>query len=111
MPTAAPLLILIAGPYRSGAHDDPALIAANVRAMSDMALREFRAGHLPVLGEWFALPQVEFAGSQRIGDEIFNEIFHPIARRLVWRCDACLLIGGLSQRAEAGGSVQAELGL
>jgi hypothetical protein len=93
-------MILIAGPYRSGTNDDPVLIAANVRAMNEMALRVFRHGHLPVLGEWFALPLVELAGSQRIGDAIFNEIFHPIARQLVARCDACLRIGGPSQGAD-----------
>ena len=54
-----PLLILIAGPYRSGTNDDSELIAANVRAMNEMALRVFRAGHLPVLGEWFAFPSVQ----------------------------------------------------
>ena len=96
----APLLILVAGPYRSGTNDDPELIAANVRAMTDMALRLFRAGHLPVLGEWFALPLIEHAGSQGIGDAIFDEIFHPISRRLVAKCDACLRIGGPSKGAD-----------
>ncbi|MGK3987112.1 DUF4406 domain-containing protein [Sorangium sp. So ce136] len=101
MTTAAqPLMILVAGPYRSGTNDDPALIAANVRAMNDMAVRLFRAGHLPVLGEWFALPLIEHAGSRQIGDEIFNEIFHPVSRRLVARCDACLRIGGPSKGAD-----------
>jgi hypothetical protein len=100
MPVPQPLLILIAGPYRSGTNDDPVLIAANVRAMNEMALRVFRLGHLPVLGEWFALPLVELAGSQRVGDAIFNEIFHPVARQLVARCDACLRIGGPSQGAD-----------
>ena len=94
------MMILIAGPYRSGTNDDPALIAANVRAMTEMALKVFRAGHLPVMGEWFALPLIELAGSQRIGDEIFNEIFHPISRELVVRCDACLRIGGPSSGAD-----------
>jgi len=95
-----PLLILIAGPYRSGTHDDAALIAANVRAMTETALAVFRAGHLPVMGEWLALPLIEHAGSQRVGDAVFDEIFHPIARRLVERCDACLRIGGPSQGAD-----------
>ncbi|XXU42934.1 DUF4406 domain-containing protein [Sorangium sp. So ce1014] len=93
-------MILVAGPYRSGTNDDPVLIAANVHAMNDMAVRLFRAGHLPVLGEWFALPLIEHAGSREIGDEIFNEIFHPVARRLVARCDACLRIGGASKGAD-----------
>ena len=98
--TKSPLLILIAGPYRSGTNDDPALIARNVAAMTDMALKVFRAGHLPVLGEWFALPLIEHAGSTGIGDAVFDEIFHPIARRLVARCDGCLRIGGPSQGAD-----------
>ena len=95
-----PLLVLIAGPYRSGTADDPARIAANVQAMTEMALRVFRLGHIPVMGEWLALPLIEQAGSQRTGDDIFNEIFHPIARRLVQRCDACLRIGGPSVGAD-----------
>jgi hypothetical protein len=94
------LMILVAGPYRSGTNDDPELIAGNVRAMTDMALRLFRAGHLPVLGEWFALPLIETAGSKRIGDAAFDEIFHPISRRLVAKCDACLRIGGPSKGAD-----------
>lgn len=94
------MMILIAVPYRSGTNDDPKLIEANVQAMTEMALRVFRAGHLPVLGEWFALPLIEQAGSKQIGDEIFNEIFHPIARRLVAQCDACLRIGAASKGAD-----------
>ena len=93
-------MILVAGPYRSGTNDDPVLIARNVQAMTDMALRLFRAGHLPVLGEWFALPLIEAAGSKKIGDAAFDEIFHPVSRRLVAKCDGCLRIGGPSQGAD-----------
>lgn len=96
----SPLMILVAGPYRSGTNDDPLLIARNVQEMTDMALRLFRAGHLPVLGEWFALPLIEAAGSKRIGDAAFDEIFHPVSRRLVAKCDACLRIGGPSTGAD-----------
>lgn len=95
-----PLMILVAGPYRSGTDDDPARIAANVHAMNQVALQLFRAGHIPVLGEWFALPLIETAGSQRIGDAIFTEIFHPIAHAVAMRCDACLRIGGPSSGAD-----------
>jgi hypothetical protein len=95
-----PLMILVAGPYRSGTNDDPALIARNVAAMTEASLRLFRAGHLPVMGEWYAVPLIEHAGSKRIGDEVFNEIFHPIARRLVAKCDGCLRIGGASAGAD-----------
>ncbi|MGH8177161.1 MAG: DUF4406 domain-containing protein [Steroidobacter sp.] len=93
-------MILVAGPYRSGTNDDAALIASNVAAMTEAALRLFRAGHLPVLGEWFALPLIEHAGSRGIGDAIFNEIFHPVSRRLIEKCDGCLRIGGVSAGAD-----------
>jgi hypothetical protein len=108
-----PMMILVAGPYRSGTGDDPQKIAANVRAMTDMALRLYRAGHLPVLGEWYALPLTEHAGSKRIGDAAFNEIFeifHPIARRLLTKCDGCLRIGGPSQGADEMVAVTRSLG-
>src|SRR5215213_8406035 len=77
------LMILIAGPYRSGTGDDPSKLAANVQAMEAYALPLFRAGHVPIVGEWLALPLVELAGSTQIGDAAFNEIFHPIAERLL----------------------------
>jgi hypothetical protein len=94
------LMILVAGPYRSGTNDDPVLIQRNVDAMEDMALAVFRRGHLPVLGEWFALPLLKHAGSKRIGDAVFDEIFHPIARELLGKCDAVLRIGGPSTGAD-----------
>ena len=95
-----PLMILVAGPYRSGTNDDPVLIARNVAAMTETSLQLFRKGHLPVMGEWFALPLIEHAGSTEIGDAVFNEIFHPISRRLVAKCDGCLRIGGPSAGAD-----------
>ena len=94
------LLILVAGPYRSGTNDDPALIHANVQAMTDTALELYRLGHMPVLGEWFALPLLEAAGSKKMGDDIFNEIFHPVAVKLIDHCDAVLRIGGASSGAD-----------
>jgi len=94
------LLVLVAGPYRSGTGDDPSRLAANVDAMNAAALEVFRAGHLPVTGEALALPLVEAAGSERVGDPVFDEIFHPIARRLLARCDAVLRIGGASAGAD-----------
>jgi hypothetical protein len=94
------LMILVAGPYRSGTNDDPHLIEANVNAMTTTALELYRMGHLPVLGEWFALPLIEAAGSKQIGDEVFKEIFHPVAVRLIDHCDAVLRIGGASAGAD-----------
>lgn len=95
-----PLWVLIAGPYRSGTNDNPELIENNVKAMNRMALQVFHKGHMPVLGEWFALPLIKEAGSEKIGDEIFNKIFHPIAIRLGEKLDAVLRIGGESAGAD-----------
>ncbi|MEN8651198.1 DUF4406 domain-containing protein [Streptomyces sp. 21So2-11] len=93
-------MILVAGPYRSGTGDDPARLAAHVRAMNETALSLFRAGHLPVTGEALALPLLEVAGSTRTGDALFDEIFHPVSELLLSRCDAVLRIGGPSAGAD-----------
>jgi hypothetical protein len=96
----APLMILVAGPYRSGTGDDPELIAANMRAMDEAALALFQRGHLPVTGESLALPLAAVAGSTRVGDTAFDAVFHPYARLLVARCDAVLRVGGASAGAD-----------
>ncbi|MFG3240221.1 DUF4406 domain-containing protein [Streptomyces sp. NPDC048157] len=94
------LMILVAGPYRSGTDDAPHALEANVRAMNEAALVLFRAGHLPVTGEALALPLLEAAGGTGPGDPLFREIFHPVAERLLSRCDAVLRIGGPSEGAD-----------
>lgn len=105
------MMILIAGPYRSGTNDDPVLIQKNVNQMESYAIPIFRAGHIPVLGEWLALPLVKLAGSTKTGDAAFNEIFHPIAVRLLEKCDAVLRVGGPSTGADEMVRVGRELGL
>jgi hypothetical protein len=105
------MMILIAGPYRSGTNDQAVLIQQNIDKMESYALSIFRAGHVPLLGEWLALPLVKLAGSKKIGDEPFNEIFHPIAGRLLEKCDAVLRVGGPSAGADEMVRVGRDLGL
>ncbi len=105
------LMILIAGPYRSGTNDDPQLIKRNVETMESFALPIFRAGHIPILGEWLALPLAHLGGSKRLGDHVFNEVFHPIAIRLLERCDAVLRVGGASAGADEMVRIGRDLGL
>jgi hypothetical protein len=52
------------------------------------------------MGEWFALPLIEEAA--RTGDRVTADeaIFHPVAERVLARCDACLRIGGPSGGAD-----------
>jgi hypothetical protein len=95
-----PLLILVAGPYRSNTGDDPEKIGHNLHQMNVASLGLFRLGHIPITGEALALPLIEVAGSKKIGDEVFNEIFHPIARRLIERVDGVLRVGGPSAGAD-----------
>ena len=98
--SSRPRFILIAGPYRSNTNDDPSLIEANYRRMTEVALELFRMGHLPITGEVIALPLIQVAGSEALGDTIWNEIFHPIGRRLVACVDAVLRVGGPSAGAD-----------
>ncbi len=105
------MMILIAGPYRSGTNDDPIKIEANVRAMESFAVPIFKKGHIPMLGEWLALPLVRLAGSKEIGDGPFNEIFHPIAEMLLDKCDAVLRVGSASQGADLMVEVAKKKGL
>ena len=100
MPAKRGMQILVAGPYRSGTGDDPALMAANVAAMQAVCLPLYAKGHLPVLGEWLALPMLALAGSRQVGDRVYEELFHAHATRLLGHCDAVLRIGGASQGAD-----------
>jgi len=69
------MLILIAGPYRSGTGDDPAKMAANLRRLEEASWPLFQAGHLPMIGEWVALPAWQAAGGKRLGDDLYDRIF------------------------------------
>ena len=109
--TTGPLLILVAGPYRSGTHGDPARIKANVDAMTAVSLELYMRGHLPVMGEWLALPLIEAAEAAGTYEDADTALFHPIAERLLARCDACLRIGGQSDGADRMVRVATELGM
>jgi hypothetical protein len=105
------LMVLIAGPYRSGTGDNPEKMAANLRALESVALPLYRAGHIPLIGEWLALPLLREAGCERPGDAIYNEILYPIANRLIARCDAVLRLEGKSQGADEDVRLARERGL
>jgi hypothetical protein len=58
------MMILIAGPYRSGTGDDPTKMAANLARLEEAAWPIFSAGHVPMIGEWVALPVLRSAASR-----------------------------------------------
>jgi hypothetical protein len=108
---ASPLMVLIAGPYRSGTGDNPALMEKNLRTLEAVALPLYRAGHIPLIGEWLALPLLREAGSERPGDAIYDEILYPIANRLLSRCDGVLRLPGASKGADEDVRLAHERGL
>lgn len=95
-----PLFVLVAGPYRSGTEDDPALIARNLERLEAAALAVYEAGHIPLIGEWVALPLAKQAGSTKLGDPIAESFLYPVAGRLLERCDAVYRIEGASRGAD-----------
>jgi len=105
------MLILIAGPYRSGTNDDPKLIKKNFDNLESMALPIFKKGHIPIIGEWVALPLMNLAGSKKIGDSIWDEIQYPVAHRLLEKCDAVLRIPGDSKGADMDVKIAKQRGL
>jgi len=104
-------MILIAGPYRSGTNDDPGLMHQNLKRLEATALPIFRLGHIPMIGEWVALPLLELAGSTKPGDEAYEEILYPAAHRLLMKCDAVLRLEGASKGADEDVRIAKERGL
>jgi hypothetical protein len=105
------LMILIAGPYRSGTDDVPILMEMNLRRLEQAALPIFRAGHIPVIGEWFALPLLKVAGSKYPGDPIYEEILYPVAAGIITKCDGVLRMEGESKGADEDVRLARSLGL
>jgi hypothetical protein len=109
--TEKSLMVLIAGPYRSGTHDHPGRMAENLRLLEQYALPLYRAGHLPMIGEWVALPIIREAGSVIVGDPVYQEHLYPVASRLLERCDAVLRIPGESTGADQDVEIARRRGL
>jgi hypothetical protein len=105
------MLILIAGPYRSGTNDNPELMRQNLAKLEAVALPLFRLGHTPMIGEWVALPLLQLAGSAKPGDAAYEEILYPVAHRLLSKCDAVFRIEGASKGADEDVSIAKERGL
>ncbi|WP_406462642.1 DUF4406 domain-containing protein [Streptomyces sp. NBC_00111] len=97
--TDKPMLILIAGPYRSGTDGDPQAMADNLARLEAAAWPVFAAGHLPVIGEWIALPVLHAAGAGPT-DPLADQVLYPTAQRLLTHCDAVLRLPGESAGAD-----------
>jgi hypothetical protein len=104
------MLILIAGPYRSGTNDEPDRLAANLDFLERAAWPIFKAGHIPMIGEWVALPVMRGIGST-VGDPASLAVLTPTAERLLQHCDAVLRLPGASTGADNDVRIATERGL
>ncbi len=95
-----PQIILIAGPYRSGTSDDPGRMAANLERLEQAAWPIFEAGHIPMIGEWVALPVLRSAGADGPLDPFAEKVMYPTAERLLQHCDGVLRLEGESRGAD-----------
>lgn len=105
------MLILIAGPYRSGTDDDPQKMLENLRRLEQASWPIFQAGHIPMIGEWVALPIWQVAGGKTIGDALYDQILYPTAVRLIEHCDALLRLPGQSKGADNDVQLAKERGI
>ncbi|MFE6892283.1 DUF4406 domain-containing protein [Streptomyces sp. NPDC057694] len=105
-----PLLVLIAGPYRSGTGGDPRAMAANLARLEEAAWPVFAAGHIPMIGEWVALPVLRSAGAGPT-DPLADQVLYPTAERLLARCDAVLRLPGESAGADQDVAIARRRGL
>ncbi|MDW5499320.1 hypothetical protein R6Y99_05875 [Pseudomonas lundensis] len=104
-------LILIAGPYRSGTGGDAQRIADNLHRLEQAALAVYQRGHVPVIGEWLALPLAAAAGSTQLGDAVSEAFLYPVAHRLIAQCQAVYRIEGASAGADKDLLLAREWGL
>lgn len=105
------MMILIAGPYRSGTGDDPEKMAANLKRLEAAAWPIFQKGHVPMIGEWVALPVLAGAGGGPVGGALYDSILHPAAHRLLARCDGVLRLEGTSTGADNDVRIARERGI
>lgn len=90
----------IPGPYRSGTGDDPDRMARNLARLEEAAWPIFQAGHIPMIGEWVALPVLRSAGTGGPLDPLAEQVMYPTAERVREHCDAVLRLPGESTGAD-----------
>ncbi|MFF5107299.1 DUF4406 domain-containing protein [Streptomyces sp. NPDC000134] len=96
--TDRPMLIPIAGPYRSGTGGAPAAMAADLSRPEAAAWPVFDAGQVPVTGERIAPPVPRSAGAGPT-DPLADQVLHPAADRPLAHRDAVLRLPGDSAGA------------
>lgn len=94
------MMILIAGPYRSGTVDDPEKMQNNLEKLESAAWPIFEKGYVPMIGEWAALPILRSGGGGVPRSARYEAVMYPTAHRILGRCDGVLRLPGASTRAD-----------
>ena len=106
-----PMMILVAGPYRSGTGDDPQLMKDNLDRLEQATWPLFEAGHIPMIGEWVALPVLRSAGAEGMSDPLVEHVMYPTAQRLLQLCGGVLRLPGESRGADQDVAIAQERGI
>jgi hypothetical protein len=86
-------------------------MAANLARLEEAAWPIFRAGHVPMIGEWVALPVLRTAGAGGVTDPLAEQVMYPTAQRLLQHCDAVLRLPGESTGADQDVAIARERGI
>ena len=105
------MMILVAGPYRSGTGDDPQLMKENLDRLEQATWPLFEAGHIPMIGEWVALPVLRSAGAEGMTDPLVEHVMYPTAQRLLQLCGGVLRLPGESRGADQDVAIAQERGI
>ncbi|MEJ3658639.1 DUF4406 domain-containing protein [Actinomycetes bacterium KLBMP 9759] len=83
-------------------------MAANLARLEEAAWPIFRAGHVPMIGEWVALPVLRGADP---ADGPDDGVFYSTAERLLQHCTAVLRLPGESTGADQDVAIAKERGI
>ncbi|WP_323986795.1 DUF4406 domain-containing protein [Microbacterium plantarum] len=83
----------------------------NLDRLEEAAWPLFEAGHIPMIGEWVALPVLASAGALGPTDPLAEKVMYPVAHRLLQRCDAVLRLPGESRGADQDVAIARERGI
>jgi len=86
-------------------------MAENLAQLEAAAWPIFAKGHVPMIGEWAALPILRGAGGGAPGSETYDRVMHPTAHRLLARCDGVLPLDGASAGADQDVAIARARGL
>lgn len=87
-------------------------MADNLRTLEQAAWPLFRAGHIPMIGEWVALPVLQSAGaSDGPLDPLAEQVMYRTAQRLLQHADAVLRLPGDSTGADQDVKIARERGI